>query len=123
MKIVRYPSMGECIAIKTFFVASHAVFFMGIIIMLRDELVNTVANVRALLMLLNKTTCILVSPKAACIEGSCSNKIEAPIKISVSNRKLDGANTKFAYIPQYSDIDINNYVNHIRYADWLCNSI
>lgn len=122
LHVDRYPRLGETVRVQSFFKDMRFSFLPRYCI-IKDETGKVIVRFGSLLTLIDLTTRKAVFPKEKGVILPEPSELEAPLRISMKQRAVEGTPIKSICEPQYSDLDVNGHVNNIKYADWLCNCL
>ena len=122
LRILRYPSAGETVTVRTWRRPTRHLFFPRYFEILDGEGAQVaVASSLWVLMDLNTRKSVPAGMLPTALPDSSEMPEPMPLPPGIPN--VEGPEKRIAYEPVYTDLDANHHVNNTKYADWLCNML
>lgn len=118
----RYPTMGETVQVETFPMPIRRWFFPRYFIF-RDASGAELGRAGSLWLLLDWNTRRMAKPDAIAHLLPDNSDLIAPLGLPATVTEVDGESTHGLFIPQYTDLDVNQHVNNTKYMDLCCNAL
>ena len=118
----RYPAVGETVRVETFPMPNRRWFFPRYFVFY-DEANQIIGKAGTLWLLMDVVERKMAAPDAVVSLLPDNADLTAPLPFPGNIATVEGEASASVYVPQNTDIDVNEHVNNTRYADMLCNAL
>ena len=122
LQVIRYPSFGETLRIRTFHRPVRHRFFPRFFTV-HDAQDRLICQASSLWLLMDLETRQSVNANRLPNTMPDNSGLPEPMPMPGAILQPDAPETVIPYQPVYTDLDVNGHVNNTRYADWLCNAL
>ena len=122
LQVIRYPSFGETLRIRTFHRPVRHRFFPRFFTV-HDAQDRLICQASSLWLLMDLETRQSVNANRLPNTMPDNSGLPEPMPMPGAILQPDAPETVIPYQPVYTDLDVNGHVNNTKYIDWLCNAL
>ncbi len=120
LQVIRYPTYGEQITIRTFHRPNRHRFFPRFF-QIRDGEGQLIAQASSLWLLMDLENRRSVAADRLPVPLPDNSDMTEPMSLPGGIAEVNGEEKVISCRAEYTDLDANGHVNNTKYVDWLCN--